>query len=72
MLNAPLVINSETASKEEIEKIKNALISEETANNPGIFRMKDSEIKGIFPKWSEATRLIEVDDAWYDKVRNLD
>lgn len=72
VLNAPLVINSETASKEEIEKIKNALISEETANNPGIFRMKDSEIKGIFPKWSEATRLIEVDDAWYDKVRNLD
>ncbi len=71
VLNAPLVINSNTATKEEIEKIKAALTSDETANNPGIFRVKDSEVKGIFPKWSEATRLIEVDDAWYDKVRHI-
>ena len=72
VLNAPLVINSTTASMQEIEKIKVALTSDETANNPGIFRQKGSEIKGIFPRWSEKTRLIEVNDAWYDKVRNVE
>lgn len=72
VLNAPLVINSKTATPEEIEKIKKALTSDETANNPGIFRVAGQDIKGIFPKWSEKTRLIEVDDTWYDKVRNVE
>ena len=72
VLNAPLVINATTATPEEIEKIRVMLTSEETTNNPGIFRQEGSEIKGIFPRWSEATRLIEVDDAWYDKVRNIE
>ncbi len=71
VLNAPLVINTATATPEEIEKIRAMLVSDETTNNPGIFRQAGSEIKGIFPRWSDATRLIEVDDAWYDKVRNV-
>ena len=71
VLNAPLVINSETATIEDIEKIRAMLTSDETTNNPGIFRQEGSEIKGIFPRWSDKTRLIEVDDAWYDKVRNV-
>lgn len=72
VLNAPLVINKETATADEIAKIKNALTSDKTAENPGIFKMEDAKIKGIFPKWSPKTRLIEVDDAWYDKIRNLE
>jgi len=72
VLNAPLVINSDTATADEIAKIKKALTSDKTAENPGIFKMEGAKIKGIFPKWSPKTRLIEVDDKWYDKIRNLD
>lgn len=72
VLNAPLVINSATATKEEIEKIKTVLTSSETAANPGIFKMEGNNVKGIFPKWSDKTKLIEVSDAWYDKVRQIE
>jgi len=71
VLNAPLVVNQDTVSNDEIKKIKVALTSDETANNPGIFKITGQNIKGIFPKWTEKTRLIEVDDAWYDKLRNV-
>ena len=71
VLNAPLVINQDTVSNDEVRKIKEALTSDETANNPGIFKMTGQNIKGIFPKWTEKTRLIEVDDAWYDQLRNV-
>lgn len=71
VLNAPIVVNRDTVSNDEVQKIKAALTSEETANNPGIFKMSGQDVKGIFPKWTEKTRLIEVDDAWYDKLRNL-
>ncbi|MGP1415070.1 MAG: phosphate/phosphite/phosphonate ABC transporter substrate-binding protein [Treponema sp.] len=71
VLNAPLVINRDTVSNDEIRKIKVALTSDETANNPGIFKMTGHNVKGIFPKWTEKTRLIEVDDTWYDKLRNI-
>lgn len=70
VLNAPLVINSATVTSEEVQKIRAMLTSDETTNNPGIFRQEGSTIKGIFPRWSEATRLIEVDDSWYDKLRD--
>ncbi|MGP1437717.1 MAG: phosphate/phosphite/phosphonate ABC transporter substrate-binding protein [Treponema sp.] len=72
VLNAPLVVNSATLSNDEIKKIKAALTSDETANNPGIFKMTGQNVKGIFPKWTEKTRLIEVDDSWYDKLRNIE
>lgn len=72
VLNAPLVINRDTVNNDEVRKIKVALTSDETANNPGIFKMTGQNVKGIFPKWTEKTRLIEVDDAWYDKLRNIE
>jgi len=72
VLNAPLVINRDTVSNDEMKKIRVALTSDETANNPGIFKMTGQSVKGIFPKWTEKTRLIEVDDAWYDKLRSIE
>ena len=71
-MNAPLVINRDTVSNDEMKKIRVALTSDETANNPGIFKMTGQSVKGIFPKWTEKTRLIEVDDAWYDKLRSIE
>ncbi len=72
VLNAPLVINRDTVSNDEAQKIKLALTSDETANNPGIFKMTGQNVNGIFPKWTDKTRLIEVDDVWYDKLRNIE
>lgn len=71
VLNAPIVMNTKTLSPEEQEKIQEALTSEKTANNPGIFKIKDSDKKGMYPKYTEKTKLVKTTDAWYDKIRNL-
>ncbi|MGF7107568.1 phosphate/phosphite/phosphonate ABC transporter substrate-binding protein [Treponema pedis] len=71
VLNAPIVINTQTLSAEEIKKIKEALASEQTANNPYIFQVPGSEKPGMYPKYSEKTKLVETDDIWYDKIRKL-
>lgn len=70
VLNAPIVVNTDTIPEAEVEKIRNALTSDSTANNPGIFSMKGSDKKGIYPKYSEQTRLVATDDAWYDDLRS--
>lgn len=71
VLNAPIVINTQTVTEEETAKIQQALISEDTALNPGIFKTEGASVKGIFPKYTEKTKLVKVDDVWYDKVRKL-
>lgn len=69
VLNAPIVVNEGTLTKEEIQKIQNALASDEVANNPGVFNVEGSKNKGLFPKYSDKTRLVPVTDEWYDKIR---
>ncbi len=71
VLNAPIVINKNTVSEENVKKIQAALTSEKTAQNPGIFNIKTAEKRGIFPKYSEKTQLVVTDDAWYDEIRKL-
>ena len=71
VLNAPIVVNSENISKEYQKKIQEALTSEKTANTPGIFKIEGSDKKGMYLKYTENTRLVKTDDAWYDEVRNL-
>ncbi len=71
VLNAPIVINKDTVSQEDVQKIQAALVSEKTAANPGIFNVKTEEKRGIFPKYSEKTKLVATDDAWYDEIRKL-
>jgi len=70
VLNAPITINTNTVSAADMEKIRAALTSDKTANNPGIFNVKDSGKKGIYPKYSEKTRLVPTDDSWYDELRD--
>nr|WP_253672715.1 phosphate/phosphite/phosphonate ABC transporter substrate-binding protein [Treponema sp. OMZ 855] len=70
VLNAPITVNTNTVSASDIQKIRDALTSDKTANNPGIFNVKGSGKKGIYPKYSEKTRLVATDDAWYDEIRN--
>lgn len=71
VLNAPIVANTDTVSAEDIEKITAALASDKTAQHPGIFNSPESEKRGIYPKYSEKTRLVETSDAWYDEIRRL-
>jgi len=69
VLNAPITVNAKTVSASDIEKIRKALTSDKTANHPGIFNVKDSGKKGIYPKYTEKTRLVATDDSWYDELR---
>lgn len=71
VLNAPIVINSDTVDSEIIRKIQAALTSSETAANPGIFKTEGSDKKGMYPRYNENTKLISVDDSWYDEIRDL-
>lgn len=71
VLNAPISVNSSTVPMELCKKIQEALISDETANNPGIFEIKGAPQKGMYPKYTKKTKLIPTDDAWYDEIRKL-
>ncbi|UTC63687.1 phosphate/phosphite/phosphonate ABC transporter substrate-binding protein [Treponema sp. OMZ 788] len=71
VLNAPIVMNTKTLSPDEQHKIQEALTSEKTANNPGIFKIKGADKQGMYPKYSEKTKLVKTTDSWYDKIRNL-
>ncbi len=71
VLNAPIAINTQTVPAADLQKIKAALTSDKTADNVHIFQPMNSDKKGMYPKYSEKTRLVETDDGWYDKIRKL-
>ncbi|WP_017548252.1 PhnD/SsuA/transferrin family substrate-binding protein [Salinicoccus carnicancri] len=69
VLNAPFVANTNNLGEEEIAKITEELASEETAANEKIFVPEDQE-GGLFTK-SADERFVEVEDEWFDPVREL-
>ncbi|MCU7556141.1 phosphate/phosphite/phosphonate ABC transporter substrate-binding protein [Macrococcus capreoli] len=70
VLNAPFVVNKETMSEDEINKIKKELMSDAIANDKTIFLPEDSKEAGLFKKKGKE-RFVEVDDKWFDEIRNL-
>ncbi|MGE4273494.1 MAG: PhnD/SsuA/transferrin family substrate-binding protein [Desulfitobacterium sp.] len=68
VLNAPIIGNADTMSKETIDKIITTLTSDEVAKNPLIFVPKDSSGKGIF---KAPQRFLAVEDAWFNPIREL-
>jgi|SRR5699024_9716959 len=70
VLNAPIAGNLDVLSEEEFAKIQEALASDEVANNEEIFVPDDSEASGLFSK-SGDERFIEVDDEWFNPIREL-
>ncbi|WP_163537003.1 phosphate/phosphite/phosphonate ABC transporter substrate-binding protein [Gracilibacillus sp. YIM 98692] len=70
VLNAPFTMNTETLSEEDQQAIIEAFTSDEVANNENIFIPEDSEEGGLFNK-SGDERFLEVDDAWFDPIREL-
>ena len=70
VLNSPFVVNTNNVNKETVKKLTDAFTSVETANNPKIFVVKDSGIKGMFAKTGKEAFIV-VNDAWFNPVREL-
>ncbi|RSK55189.1 phosphate/phosphite/phosphonate ABC transporter substrate-binding protein [Bacillus canaveralius] len=70
VLNAPFTCNSETLSEEDYKAIKEAFLSDEVTNNQNIFVPKDAETGGLFTKTADE-RFVEVEDSWFDPIREL-
>lgn len=71
VLNAPFVVNTETVSEEDVKKLIEAFTSDEVANNPKIFVPKDSDFAGLFSKKSGKERFVQVEDSWFNPIREL-
>jgi phosphonate transport system substrate-binding protein len=65
VLNTPIEANSSVLSQATLDKITQALTSDQTTNDPLIFAPK-SNTYGIF---SQPDRFLKVDDAWYNPLR---
>lgn len=64
VLNAPIVMNTGLLTDEEIDAVKAAFTSEETAANPRIFCDGDCF-------FDEGLKFLLVEDEWYDPIRRL-
>lgn len=71
VLNGAITFNTRTLSKDDQEKIKKALMSEKTTNNPHIFSGKESKVRGMFLKENDKVGLIETNNKWYEKLREV-
>lgn len=68
VLNAPVVMNTETLSKQDQKKLTDTLTSDDVANNKAIFALEGS--KALFFKTKDE-RFLKIDDAWFDPIRKL-
>ena len=68
VLNAPIVMNTNLLSDEEIQILKDVLTSDAVANNPLLFGEKGGDVKTLF---RAGQRMVLVEDAWYDPIREL-
>ena len=70
VLNAPFIMNTGTLSEEEVASLRETMTSDEVANNEKIFVPEDSDAPALFTK-SADERFVEVEDAWFDPIREL-
>ncbi len=71
VFNGPVVFNVKTLSKEDQEKIKKALLSKETTDNPAIFSDKKSKTRGLFLKENPNVGFVETDSKWYEQMKDI-
>ncbi|MFC6201340.1 phosphate/phosphite/phosphonate ABC transporter substrate-binding protein [Lactiplantibacillus nangangensis] len=67
----PWVYNTKSLSKDDQDKIAKEFTSKEFAQNKEIFSEKGSKTPKLFPKKSEKTQLLKVDDQWYAPTHKL-
>ncbi len=70
VLNGPFAYNSEALDPADVKAIQDLMTSDEVANNPLIFVPEDSDGVGMYEKTANE-RLLLVEDAWFDPIRNL-
>ncbi|MHC5249556.1 phosphate/phosphite/phosphonate ABC transporter substrate-binding protein [Enterococcus sp. LJL90] len=68
VLNGPIVANTETLDEETVDKIVEAMTSDEVAENTAIFAPEGET--GFYEKKGE-DRYVEVTDEWYNPIREL-
>jgi phosphonate transport system substrate-binding protein len=68
VLNAPFALNTETVSEEDRQALVDAFTSDEMANNEKVFVPEDAT--GLFKK-TDKEQFLEVEDAWFDPIREL-
>jgi phosphonate transport system substrate-binding protein len=68
VLNAPIVMNTNLLTEEEIRALQAAFTSDATAANPKIFAPDGAETLAFF---DEGERFVTVTDEWYDPIRVL-
>ena len=69
--NGAIVFNIRTLAKEDQEKIKKALMSKSTTDNPHIFSDKNSKVRGLFLKENPNVGFVETNTAWYEGMKNI-
>lgn len=70
VLNAPFVFNAETVNEDLKAQLLEIMTSDEITNNEKIFVPEESEFSGLFKK-SADERLVEVEDTWFNPIREL-
>ncbi len=72
VLNSPFCFNEDALDEDTRTAITDYFCSDAVASDPAIFVDPDDEsAKGIFEKGSDKTCFVEVDDAWYEPIRQL-
>lgn len=69
VLNAPIVMNTQTLSKQDQQKLLSTLTSDKVANDKSIFAPANS--KAMFFKTGKNDRFLKIDDSWFDPIRKL-
>lgn len=72
VLNGPFCFNTEAIDEETRTKITEYFCSDAVADDPQIFvDPEDENASGIFTKDSEEMGFVQVEDSWYDPIRNV-
>lgn len=71
VMNGPFLYNGDTLSPEDAQAIIDLFTSDEVANNPLMFYEEGSDVNGIYEK-SGDMHFVEVEDSWYDPIREME
>ncbi len=73
VLNGPFAYNPKNFNTDDIQKIRDAFMTDAVANNPQIFVTKEAKeagTVGMFKK-TDKERFVLVDDAWFNPIREM-
>ncbi len=68
--NAPIAVNTDLFTADQLKALQAALTSDDAMNNPGLFLPKGATGAAI-NKQNGKNRYIAADDAWYDPIRAM-